>query len=144
MSPDGRYVAPAGRYHLPHPETVATTYLIRPPIGSYEKRWHRQGPNSPRPNLPNKPRPFAVQQQQPQDNNQHYPHLVHLERLADFRQTQNGIFPDYYHPFYVPQVIKGIFSHHNDPFLNKKTARFYYGDYIEPGTIRLAKENLLG
>ncbi|XP_049955370.1 uncharacterized protein LOC126471294 [Schistocerca serialis cubense] len=48
LTDDGRYTAPEGRLHATHPETVDSTYIIRPPFKGFGRQ-HGLWPPRPRP-----------------------------------------------------------------------------------------------
>ncbi|XP_049806765.1 uncharacterized protein LOC126249153 [Schistocerca nitens] len=48
LTDDGRYTAPEGRLHATHPETVDSTYIIRPPFKGFGRQ-HGLWPPKPRP-----------------------------------------------------------------------------------------------
>lgn len=97
LTPDGRYVAPEGRYHYQNPVTVDSTYVIRPPIGSYKHELRHRPATIRRPipaplELPAKPEPESSLPLYVEDTDSY------------FFQSHQRLFSDHFYPFYTPQV----------------------------------------
>lgn len=97
LTPDGRYVPPEGRYHYQHPVTVDSTYIIRPPIGSYKQEL--------RP--PSRPIPVPLQIPAKGATSSDIPLYLGLEENTGsyFFQSHHGLFADHFYPFYSPQSL---------------------------------------
>ena len=96
LTPDGRYVAPEGRYHYPNPVTVDSTYIIRPPIGSYK---HELKPKI-------RPVPVPLEIPSSATTSSDIPFYLGLQESSGsyFFQSHHGQFADHFYPFYSPQV----------------------------------------
>jgi hypothetical protein len=97
LTPDGRYAPPEGRYQYQNPVTVDSTYIIRPPIGSYRHELRQRPAPVRQPihiplELPAKPEPDSSLP-------------LYLEETGNyFFQSHQELFSDHLYPFYTPQV----------------------------------------
>jgi hypothetical protein len=100
LTPDGRYVPPEGRHHYRNPVTIDSTYVIRPPIGTYKQELrHRPAP-------PRQPIPVPLELPATPDSASNLP--LYLEDAGSyFFQSHHGLFSDHFYPFYTPQVRPG-------------------------------------
>ncbi|KAJ4428517.1 hypothetical protein ANN_24559 [Periplaneta americana] len=101
LTPEGRYVAPEGRYHYPNPITVDSTYIIRPPIGNYKHELRQRPTLSRRPI----PAPLELPNKHEQTNSNLPLYLGIQDNNAGYIfQSHHGLFSDHFYPFYTPQV----------------------------------------
>jgi hypothetical protein len=97
LTPDGRYTPPEGRYHYQNPVTVDSTYVIRPPIGSYKHELRH------RPEPPRQPIPVPLELPAKPEADSSLP-LFLEDSGSYFFQSHHGLFSDHFYPFYTPQV----------------------------------------
>jgi hypothetical protein len=97
LTPDGRYVPPEGRHHYQNPVTIDSTYVIRPPIGTYKQELrHNLAP-------PRQPIPVPLELPAKPDSGTNLP--LYLDDTGSyFFQSHHGLFSDHFYPFYTPQV----------------------------------------
>ena len=105
LTPDGRYVPPEGRYHFQNPITVDSTYVIRPPIGSYRQEL-RHRPAAP----PRQPIPVPLELPAKPEATSSLP-LFLEDSDSYFFEGHHGLFSDHFYPFYTPQVWYGLLAY---------------------------------
>ncbi|XP_069687308.1 uncharacterized protein [Periplaneta americana] len=115
LTPEGRYVAPEGRYHYPNPITVDSTYIIRPPIGNYKHELRQRPTLSRRPI----PAPLELPNKHEQANSNLPLYLGIQDNNAGYIfQSHHGLFSDHFYPFYTPQTLStdldAFFEHFSD------------------------------